>query len=914
MATLYNEKGEPIEVAEADVPQAVLSKRAFFRKNDRVAITTTAPDGTDHFGTVPASSVYHAFTNGWRFDGDSAAERQLQAAHGTPLEMLKTFGEGALNAATLGAGNMAEAEMFGNGAEQQARERANPITAGAGNVAGIVLPALVGDELGPASLLANAGKGVETALGKGVIGAVGRGAFETGVFGGADELKEEVLGDKPIAAQKILSSATLSGLFGGGVSGMFHLAGALAAGAFGKAAAAFAPAASSGQAPGTIEAAVDAVTSKQEADPTTFIQKVVDGLWGKDKRAAAGRLMSRDVRDLARTAESDANLQFIDGAKAVQDHVDDFDRAAKHISQVQKPAEVMAALASVDPTVPRQDAYGLANEIRTRIKHMQSTPEDFFHAPQIAQLERQADRIDKAVGAKMVPTGKVVMVNGVAELEKVKMLDPRADVKTEDVWKALNRTKQILDDVGDLNAATAPEHRGAVREVNNFRVKIRNMLIDKNLFGGAATTQAKYNDLTHRWIGAAEAFLESKAVGYRDGNFVGGKPSFSINPKSIETFFRELGDPGNEIRKKAFVEYLRVSKEVAGNFLDDENLQARLRNTFTKTEDLSKLARAMSDLKQVRSKASAVEGVIASPIGRAVLGGFLGGAPGAFAAAAAPTVGSAVLHMLDQVAARNGAEIRAAAAMIAKGSRPAGGRAPVIALKILEAARFTDIPYADKAKTKEEAFARRASELRDAVANPAATEATVRARLAPIGKEAPQTGEAMVAQAMRSIFYLANALPPQAAASPFASPLRKSVQSEVDIREFAQAVKAVNDPMSVLEDVVHGRLSMRAAAALRETNPELYNEMRVEIVRAIEENGGKGVKYDTRLKLGLFFGEPIDPTLDPTFLQAAQSSYSQGENQQGDKPLKSTKEIKSIRNAASATQSLEMKTSPAPVE
>lgn len=895
----YDPDGNPIEVPDDQAGALYLARKIAFRRGDRLPISNG-----EKFGTVPSEQLHAALTGGWKLDPTGVGSARDQAKYGGLGQQAIAGAEGLASGATLGGSELLEQGAGVDPAGIEGRKRANPVTSGVANVAGAALPMLLAPEAAipaeiaegveggsaavsaarsiagatPAGMVARAGGAIERALGGGAAGTIARGAAETAALGGADEATRQMLeGDDatiPVRAQKILSAAGTSALFGGGVSGVFHLAGALASGVVGKGLDAFATKAGASKLErGTLESAIDAVDTKAEDDPTGLVGKLVDALVGKDRRAAGMRLLDRDTRELARTAESDVNLQTIDTRNAVADLFSTVDNASKRVRDIVKPADIDAGLAGVDPTVPRQRAQQLAQAIRARAEEMAANPADFFSSAKIEQLASQADKLEKNLG----------------------------EATTKQIWERLDEVKSNLADVSKIGEGISQTERPAARAAGDFRVAAKDLLEDESLFGTAAAAQGRHNELISTWLKAKEPFEEifGRRVGAKDG-----VPIYSIDAGKIEAFFKSLGTPGNEAEKAAFVNMVRAAGEISGRLETDPALQEKLASTLGKTEDMAKLARAISDLKKVKGKAAAVEGVIASPIGRMVLGGFAFGPGGAIASAAAPVVGSAVLHLVDQVIARNGEEIRGLARAIAKGSRPATSRAPVAALKVLQSISFTDkVPK--PTRDKQEAFRRVAGEIQSLTSNPARARALMQAKVAPLNGDAPKHAAALVEQGMRAIAIAQTLIPPMLPRSPLQGSLNKPVVSDSDIDQFTEGVKVIVNPMTGLEDLAHGRLSITAARTLRKAYPELFGEMQNEILKAIDERG-KDVPYRTRQQVGLFFGMPLDPALDPKFIAAMQASFAPPAQQ---KPvqLRSTKELKSISNAATAMQRLEAK-------
>jgi hypothetical protein len=348
----------------------------------------------------------------------------------------------------------------------------------------------------------------------------------------------------------------------------------------------------------------------------------------------------------------------------------------------------------------------------------------------------------------------------------------------------------------------------------------------------------------------------------------------------------------------------RLSDEVAG----DKKLKEVLASTFGKTEELSRLARAMADARKIGGVAGAAENALGSMVGRAALGSIVGGPAGAVLGVAAPWVGKTAIHVFDQVILKNKAQIGLLAKKIATSAKPIRDRAPMAAAAVFNNARFAEQRSTRKPKDIREAYHRTISELQTLAENPDMAIAQIRRTLGPIRTESPRSAQALETDGLRLLALAISKVPPGPEPPMLGGPLTKVSPSTTEIINTAEALKAINDPLAVMDDLAHGRVSTIAAATLREAYPAQFQEMQTAILEAIAESG-QAVPYQTRVQLSVFFGEPLDPSLQPDRIVAHQATYAaEGpEEGGGEKTLKSTKTLKSIAGAMSATERIEAK-------
>lgn len=166
-------------------------------------------------------------------------------------------------------------------------------------------------------------------------------------------------------------------------------------------------------------------------------------------------------------------------------------------------------------------------------------------------------------------------------------------------------------------------------------------------------------------------------------------------------------------------------------------------------------------------------------------------------------------------------------------------------------------------ETRGEAFARMADSVR---AGPAAQPMVV-------DSMAPQTGQAMRDVIQRGMAFLATKLPPgQESPSPFYKAPPPGAES---VARFARYVKAVKDPLTVLDSMNNGTISSEEVEALKAVYPRLYDQVKETISsEVIARKETKPIPEAKAVQLGVLFGIPTIPLLEPGAYQIIQASYS----------------------------------------
>ena len=138
----------------------------------------------------------------------------------------------------------------------------------------------------------------------------------------------------------------------------------------------------------------------------------------------------------------------------------------------------------------------------------------------------------------------------------------------------------------------------------------------------------------------------------------------------------------------------------------------------------------------------------------------------------------------------------------------------------------------------------------------------------------PGTANAVRATALRAAGYLQSKAPPGELAPNPLAPGRGTPQASPAARDaFLRAARAVKDPMSVVDDFEHGRLTREGVDALRATSPRLLGEIQAAVLGRIAEKGPPE-SYAKSLQLGILLGIPTDATLEPAFVAKVQATYA----------------------------------------
>lgn len=132
--------------------------------------------------------------------------------------------------------------------------------------------------------------------------------------------------------------------------------------------------------------------------------------------------------------------------------------------------------------------------------------------------------------------------------------------------------------------------------------------------------------------------------------------------------------------------------------------------------------------------------------------------------------------------------------------------------------------------------------------------------------------------AANAVGYLNSLRPGNKTLNPLDKPLEPS---EIEKAKFNNALNIANDPLLVLEKVRKGTVTPEDILHLRNIYPSLYDKLNQKLthglIDAVHEK--KQVPYSTKMGLSLFLGQPLDGTMTPQGIMAAQPKPMMGMQQ-----------------------------------
>jgi hypothetical protein len=854
---------------------------------------------------VPNEQVTEAITRGYRLVDEE--ETQNINLHNEESDLGSTIQAGAeATAAGLSLGTSTWLlDALGVDAERMAIRREELGDVGTTlEIAGAVLPSAMSGGGGlasflsktPAGMVARGGARLEAGIarhvGDGTISRILPGAarnfFEGTAQGAGAEVDESVLGGRDLAADRIASQGFLSGLFGAGVGAAIPGLAAVASGAergsvkgmqkvLGRM-----NASTGGMA--TEEAAEMLIRSDASSlsdDAVKFWARSV----GMDE-AVAMRLKARASTPEGRAQLNDAfrksGVIEQDAAELVGGRLNSIN---ENLTNVRMAATGSAKAKEFDRLIPEA-----AEHVAPR-----ATDEAFMqlrgHVDEMIQENKLNPYGANLYDAPMLKEADQIMRRLEAGLTEAEQLAGKSRASRKAI--AMDQAKRELGNAIDNSGGWGKPKFGIAPTVSatNTKLKqvyegIRDHLEKEDLFGAAAVAQKQINAAYRKEAAAIEAFQDEQK-----GTLIGKifNADGTVNARKAVQIVRQFGKTGGDITLQklddvleARLEYMRTVRknydldDVVKKQIDDvERSVKELRSDFKGRAEMAGIVDDLEHARIAEGNRSPSIGLLSS-VGPSALGflGFgLGGPIGAAAGLMAGAVTrpystlktfSSIMSLVDKADLGQAQAIGRISKAIASGSSKAGKPSSGIGRAAMQATAV---------HTKSEMDERRERALAAASHLNTSPEALARAMDVPlydVNRVAPGVASVLTQRAQTAAQYLQSKAP-RIYTRPFSN---KKLVDPLSAASFDRTLRTIQDPIGTLNDIADGNVTAEQAEALRVVYPALYEDVQQQIDEALVEAGDRGheVPFEMRVKLGLFYKTPTDPSISPESQGAIQAA------------------------------------------
>lgn len=130
--------------------------------------------------------------------------------------------------------------------------------------------------------------------------------------------------------------------------------------------------------------------------------------------------------------------------------------------------------------------------------------------------------------------------------------------------------------------------------------------------------------------------------------------------------------------------------------------------------------------------------------------------------------------------------------------------------------------------------------------------------------------------------------------------------SKSQLYSLTKTMNYINNPWDVLKEVSSGRVSQEGKDVLLNVHPELYNDMKAQLMSelSLEQAKGKSIPMPKRLGISFFLGEPLDSTMTQSAIASSQATFAmpQATNQQPNPTATNSKNLNLSANAMTPLQ------------
>lgn len=918
-----NQEGQPVYISGAEAPEAF----ALGGYRYESAAQEAARKQQEQYGDRDAAAFAAGAARGLSF---GLSDQALTKTGLVAPETLAGLKEANPNVSLAGEVVGTAAPMILSGGSSLLAKGATKAGAGVLGVAkaGSAVEAGVAGLLGAEAATSLAGKIATTAISKAAGSAV-EGAF----YGAGQLISEQALGRPDLNAEKVMAHIGLSALVGGAVGGGLGAGEELLKASVRTAAAKTERIGVRIQETSEswkeswlrkhTSASKSRTTTTTTSTPTGSVSAGIDALKDSakgsiDDALSALRQKTDDVPELAASANSMTARELVDAltvtpkkheelsqkiVQALRNVDDATETASRQATNATRKAETRALLQQVNPTGAADDAVRITGELRDAIKRMQAEPDVYAAKGLIKKLETLTDGVEEK------------LVNG-------GMDDAAAIFETLDDFKArIDKHTKLFE------RAPNPEYAETVEVLKGLRGRVKDHLENAALYGEGGSRQAAYNEALATYLPARKEFFRK----FGEKKLVKGRPVWELSEVKINTYLRQIGSARGEGRANLVQSYLDAadalnrqigtSSRIAGEAFDEAaalgvvnaartmNATAReqlelvsqlravdpfrpladladyspvpgtrtvlsfvdkARNPVTQMKGIAALERAgqtiekMAQLAKMERATKTVTDKIESSVSRYLFKGVRTGK-------------RTVSESIKETATQTAEDALQATAPDKRARR----LATPMALEVLERVRF-GAPRAMRTQDERQedrkvaAYRARLTELAEAAADPQALAQRLAKNVGPLADVAPRTSAQLTARAVAAAKFLHERAPKPPASFDTATPLRRRDSwrpSSGDLQKWERYVAAVEDPMSVLDDLEAGRLAPESVDALRAIYPQLYAEIVQTVAKQFDQLGADP-SYAKRLQLSLLLGAPFDETMRPAFVATMQQSYA----------------------------------------
>lgn len=910
-----NETGQLGHLPHQEVTPGIASGLFSFPKGQQIQVFN--PEGK--LGYLPAEETHAAFQSGYTYASPQMAnEYSLQQKYGEGAgNVAKSFALGAANTATFGLANQALVRSGAMSPEAISQISArSPYAHILGDITGVAAPMLLtpgaglikgleaayeaalvagdaaniartseaiqtakqafstfgaADLANPVVGLAKVGskvsEGVAAALPEGtsVLGKTlanmaskGAGSAVEGLgFTAGNQVSEQVLGDPNEAGQSLLAQYGTSAALGG------TLGAAVGAGEV------------------LIPAAFKAAKVATQELRARFWGAPGEGKLADKVGAASDKLMAfasgaakedienvRVHRDMFLHPEENTEAYSREFAKAQQDTYDKLNRSVKNIKSEIRDPETEILLHQGNKDLSTQEFAKINKTLTQTIDHLRAESE--IYSPSAArQLEKYREAYLGKPGIEPEITAEGLSM---ARME-------HGDVtpgSPADAFKAIDSLKNNLDDIIKYNrASTNPVDMRTQGVLKDLRQTLRQTLENPSVWGEAGARQAAFNDATHELLTTQSAFEKQFMT-----KGASGIPK--VDPIKVSSYLKSIDTIRGQVKSDLLVDYENAKQKY---LTEVERSYANIPGKSFNRKSIEELAQKSTQMQGEFQSKAATEGAmarlkIASEHGHEGAGAVMAyaahslGVPSSIIAAAyaaaSPYQTIQRLAKMEKLIGKTSEQIERGVKSIIKAGKPLTS---TTAIGLVAGKHASAISSA-------KAYKERVDEIRQNANNTEGLMEKLESSTASVHAHAPKIAASMQQTIIRATSFLNSKIPDTGPVTPMGPKLHPSA---ADINKFNRYYNAVQNPLSVLQQIKSGTLTNEASEAVQFVYPDLYKKMYSQVIETLSQHGDKPVPYKVKMGLSLFLNKDMDLSTSSLSIASNQATNSGAQQEQNQK-------------------------------
>lgn len=486
------------------------------------------------------------------------------------------------------------------------------------------------------------------------------------------------------------------------------------------------------------------------------------------------------------------------------------------------------------------------------------------------------------------------------------------DAGAKEIFNATQDLKQTLQGYAKFEKRIAPfaEEAGFVKQSKDLQYDFRQALEDTGVWGDAAKRQASINSAFKQYLPALQDF-EKKFT-----TEVAGEKQ--VDPAKVNTYINQLGKSNAEIKQTMLKNYIAASdkyKQVINQTHANLNLDSPIVNSPMNT--------TMSSLDKKTLGARLADAFISKGLSDGsgkILGGAIGGSLAHVAGlhgeigaiigsqALGPFFNSVLPAIAKSVMNKSSSAVGLRAATDFGISAAQGDSALTKGAKNIFKAGSQVLPESLLPSEKDKAKLNKLS--LEAQTNPD----KMLASDDKLQHYMPDHSQAMNQTMGQAITYLNSLRADTSRQSPLDS---KPVVSTSQKASFDNALAIAQQPLIVLDKIKQGTLTATDISHVAAMYPSLYNGIKDKLTAAMTDHLAKGdsVPYRTRIGLSMFLAQPMDSTMQPASIIAAQltppvqtQQVPQGKRSKGSPSSPALQKMANMYNTPSQARQREVQT------